>query len=101
MSLEVGPVGAIVLLATITYVTRIGGLVVMARTPISPRIEAFLEAISGSVLVALVLPTLLVGDAGARLAVLAAFTLMLRFGSAMGAMTSGVVATILYRAAFP
>jgi uncharacterized membrane protein len=47
---------AILAMAVVTYATRIGGILLMARVSLSPRIEAFLRYLSGSVLIAIIAP---------------------------------------------
>lgn len=76
MSFEVGAAVALAVMAVTTYVTRVGGLVIMSRTPITPRVERFLEALSGSVLVALVLPQAVAGDLAAKVAIALAVIVM-------------------------
>ena len=50
----------IILTGLVTYITRSGGYVVLARfRKLHPRVEAALEAVPGAVLVTLVLPAIL------------------------------------------
>lgn len=49
----------------------------MSFVPIGPRMKSFIGAMSGSVLIALLAPIALNGDAGARLALLATGVMML------------------------
>jgi len=60
---------AVAVMALATYGTRIGGLLLMARVPQTPRLESFLRYLSSSVLVALVVGLILEGDAAAWIAV--------------------------------
>ena len=59
-------------MSVVTYLTRIGGIWAMAFVPMSPRVEAMLRALSGSVLVALVLPAAINGGPVFQLAAVAA-----------------------------
>ena len=61
----------VLVMALVTLATRWGGVFVMAFVPIGDRVRQFITAMSGSVLVAIVAPMALQGDAGARLALLA------------------------------
>lgn len=99
MSLTVDAPVAVLAMALITLLTRCAGMVVMAWTPLSPRIERFLEAVSGSVLVALVAPAALSGGPAAQAAVLAAIAIMRFSRIAALAMVSGVLAAVAIRAA--
>jgi uncharacterized membrane protein len=53
---------AIVLMAALTYTTRAGGLWLMALAPVTPRVERFLNTLSGSLLAALVASSLIHSD---------------------------------------
>ncbi|EWH03140.1 AzlD family protein [Halomonas sp. BC04] len=57
-----GAISAIVIMALITYLTRAGGVFVMSRVPIGPRVERFINAMAGSVLVAVITPMAVYGD---------------------------------------
>ncbi len=45
-------------MALVTYLTRISGLLLMSRVPLSHRLKAWLEYIPGTVIVSLVAPTI-------------------------------------------
>lgn len=90
---------AILGMAGVTYLSRIGGLWTMAFVPITPRVEAALKALSGSVLVALVVPATLQGGRDFAVAVGLAVVLMALTGRSLLAMTGGVAAAALLRAA--
>ena len=63
-----------------TYATRAGGVALMSVLPTAPRLQSFLRHLSGSVLAALVAPTILKGDLAMQLGtgVAVALTLWLR-----------------------
>ena len=87
-----GPSAALIILgmALVTYLSRASGLWIMAFVPLSPRIERALKALSGSVLVALVVPAALAGDLGLQLGVAAAIAMVALGGPATAAMVLGV-----------
>ena len=87
-----GPTAALAILgmATVTYLSRVSGLWIMAFVPLSRRVERALKALSGSVLVALVVPAALAGDLGLKLGVLAAVAFVLPGGHTPAALVLGV-----------
>lgn len=61
----------ILAMALLTYLTRIGGVLLMSRIQLSGRLKAWVSALPGTILVALVAPTVLstgFAEAGAALA---------------------------------
>lgn len=89
---------ALVVMALVTFVTRAGGLFIMTWIPVSRRVERFLDALSGSVMVALVVPMTLSGDLAMQLAVAAAVAVMLATRNAVLAVAAAMVAVLLVRA---
>lgn len=61
---------AIVLMASVTYLTRIGGYVILRNRTLSPRTTAVMEAAPGCVLISVIAPDF-VSDNPADLAALA------------------------------
>lgn len=92
-----GALAAIVIMALVTYLTRAGGVFVMARVPIGPKVERFINAMAGSVLVAVITPMAVQGDWGARLALVATLVVMLATQKALAAITAGILAAALWR----
>jgi branched chain amino acid efflux pump len=90
---------AIVLMALVTYATRLGGLWLANRFELSERAGEWLDAIPGAILVSLVAPTVLTGGPAEALAAIAVVVVAFRSGSLPLAMGTGVVAVILLRAA--
>lgn len=88
---------ALAVMAVTTFATRAGGLVIMSRVPISPRVERFLEALSGSVLVAIAVPATVNGDIATKIAVAASVITMMAFKNTLLAMLLGVVVAALVR----
>ena len=84
-------------MAAVTYLTRIGGLWIMALVPLTGRVEAGLKALSGSMLVALVVPAALNGGRDFIVAVVIAVVLTAVTGRGLLAMICGVAAAALLR----
>ncbi|PZQ82894.1 MAG: branched-chain amino acid transporter [Ancylobacter novellus] len=88
---------AIFAMALVTYATRAGGLWLVGFMPMSPRLEAFLRSLSGSVLVALVVPATVRGEGAALVAVGATLVAVVVLRRALLAIAIGVLAAALYR----
>ncbi|WP_375170999.1 AzlD family protein [Marinobacter sp.] len=100
MSIEttgVGIVGIVLLMVVVTLATRWGGVYVMSIAPISARVRQFINAMSASVLVALIAPMALTGDVATRVALCATAALMLAVNKPLPAIAVGVVAAALVR----
>jgi len=89
---------AILAIGLVTFATRIGGILIMARIPLSPRIEAFLRYLSGSVLVAVVVPPVIATGPAAWLAVAVSLGAMLKTRHALLSLVLGMAAAAGYRA---
>jgi len=89
---------AILAIGLVTYATRIGGILIMARIPVSQRIEAFLRYLSGSVLVALVVPPVIHTGPAAWLGVAVSLATMLKTRHALLSLVLGMAAAAGYRA---
>jgi len=101
MSIETGGLGSLIIvliMALVTLVTRLGGLFVMSFVPINYRVQQFISAMSGSVLVAVLTPLAVNGDNGARLALLSPAVVMLLVKKPLPAIAAGIVAAALVRA---
>lgn len=81
---------AIGLLALVTLGTRLGGAYVMRFVPLSPRVERFLEAMSSSVLAAIVVSFLARGSWREGAAVALALLVMLVMRSPVLAMVAAM-----------
>jgi len=95
--LGMGPLIIIVAMALVTLVTRWGGVYVMSFVPFNNRIKAFIQGMSGSVLVAILAPVALTGDRGAQMALLTTAIVMLVFKRPLIAITFGIVVSALVR----
>ncbi len=87
----------IVALAAVTYLTRAGGLLIMSVVPVTPRTEAFLDSLSSSVMVAIVVPALLTGDTGTVIGIVAVVVATVTTKNMLIAMTAGVAVAALTR----
>jgi len=77
-------------MALVTYATRAGGLILMSRVTLSPRIAAWLRHIPGAVLVSIVAPTIYAGGIPEAAAALATLLVARRTGSLPLAMLVGI-----------
>ncbi|MCG6659707.1 AzlD domain-containing protein [Halomonas campisalis] len=92
-----GTLAALVIMALVTYLTRSGGVFIMSRLPIGPRVERFINAMAGSVLVAVITPMAVQGDWGARLALVATLVVMLATRRPLPAILAGILTAALWR----
>ncbi|AYN96987.1 AzlD domain-containing protein [Pseudomonas sp. LTJR-52] len=100
MSIETAGAGTLIIvliMAVVTLATRWGGVFVMSFVPINLRVQQFISAMSGSVLVALLAPLALEGDNAARLALLTTALTMLLTKKPLPAITAGVLVAALFR----
>ncbi|WP_434681644.1 AzlD domain-containing protein [Pseudomonas sp. R1-18] len=87
----------VLIMAIVTLATRWGGVFVMSFVPINRRVQLFIGAMSGSVLVALLAPLAVAGDSGARLALLTTAVVMLLIKKPLPAIAAGIAAAALIR----
>lgn len=85
------------LMAVVTVISRFGGVMIMSFIPIGPRVESFINAMSGSVLVAILVPIAVEGDVGARLALAATALVMLASKRPMPAIAAGILTAAGWR----
>lgn len=82
--------------AVATYLTRIGGHLVLSRFPrIHPRVEAALDAVPAAVLTALIAPEVAQGGPAELAAFAAAALVGLRFGLMPTFLAGAVVVAVL------
>lgn len=93
-----GPLIIVAVMALVTLATRWGGVFIMSFVPIGYRVQLFISAMSGSVLVALLTPLAVAGDNGARVALLSTAVVMLLVKKPLPAIAAGIVAAALVRA---
>lgn len=87
-------------MALVTYMVRVGGLWLMGFVKPSPRVEAWLKAIPGAVLVSLVAPTVLASSLPETLAALATVLVAARTKNLLLAIVIGVGAVWVFRRFF-
>lgn len=92
-----GSLAIVLIMAVVTLATRWGGVFVMSFVPISHRVQQFITAMSGSVLVAILTPLAIEGDASARLALLTTAVIMLVLKKPLPAIAGGVLVAALIR----
>lgn len=97
---DFGAMLAIVIMGAVSYLTRAGGVLIMSRVPIGPRVQRFINAMAGSVLVAVIMPMALDGDTAARLALVTTATVMLTTGKTLAAIATGMATAACWRLAF-
>lgn len=93
----IGPLLVILIMAIVTLATRWGGVYLMSFVPFSRTINVFIQAMSGSVLVAIIAPTAATGDKGAQMALLTTAILMLLLKRPLLAISGGIIASALIR----
>ncbi|MBA1292467.1 AzlD domain-containing protein [Pseudomonas lurida] len=100
MSIEISGFGTlyiILIMAIVTLATRWGGVFVMSFVPINYRVQQFISAMSGSVLVAVLTPMAITGDNGARLALLTTAIVMLTLRKSLPAIAAGILMAAVFR----
>ena len=100
MNIETAGTGSLIIIlvmAVVTLVTRWAGVYIMSLVPIGDRVKLFIQAMSGSVLVAILTPMAVTGDNGARMALLTTTIIMLLLKKPLPAISCGIVAAALIR----
>ncbi len=85
------------LMAAVSLLARFGGVLLMSVVPINPRVESFINAMSGSVLIAILVPVAVEGDVAARMALLATAGVMLALRRPMPAIAAGILVAAGWR----
>jgi uncharacterized membrane protein len=88
---------AIVAMAIATVLMRVGGFWLMAYVPLTPRVRRMLEALPGSIVVAIVLPVIVKNGPVAVAAVVAAAIVMILRRNQVLAVAAGVTVAALVR----
>jgi branched chain amino acid efflux pump len=94
-----GVLAAIAAMAVATYAMRAGGFLLMAQVPLTPRLRRMLDALPGSVVVAVVLPIVVREGPVAALAIGAAVVVMLARRNDLLAVVTGMAVAAAARAA--
>ena len=87
----------IAIMTAVTLVTRFGGVFIMSFVKISPRIESFINTMASSVLIAIIVPMAVSGDAGALAALLVTAITMLALRKPLPAIAAGIAAAGIVR----
>jgi uncharacterized membrane protein len=88
---------AILVMAIATMLMRIGGFWLMAHVPLTARVRRMLEALPGSIVVAIVLPIVAKSGPVAVLAIVAAAAVMFLRRNAFLAVAAGMMVAALAR----
>jgi len=87
----------IALMALVMLFTRFGGVFITGLLPLRPRVMSFIDAMSGSVLVAVLVPIAVEADMAGRLGMLATAGVMLLTARPMAGVSLGILVTALLR----
>lgn len=97
------PIGASLLallaMGVTTFLMRAGGYWLMAHVPLTPRVHRMLEALPGSLVVAIVLPIAVKGGTVAFLAIAAAAAMMILRHNGFLALVAGLIVAVIARSA--
>lgn len=88
-------------MALVTYATRAGGLWLMDRVRVGPRVETWLRHIPGAILVAIVAPMIVESGPAELVAVGVTIAVGATTKSVLLTMVAGVAAVIVARALLP
>ncbi|MFJ3463599.1 AzlD family protein [Achromobacter spanius] len=94
---ETGILIVVLVMAIVTLATRWGGVYVMSFVPINYRVKRFIQAMSGSVLVAVLTPIAVTGDGAERVALMTTAAIMLILKKPLPAIAAGVMAAAMVR----
>jgi uncharacterized membrane protein len=90
MGVDTSALLTIVGMALVTYLTRMGGLWLMGRVALTPRLEAGLRAVPGAVIISILAPSALAAGPAELCAGLATVLVMLRTRNLLLALVAGV-----------
>lgn len=85
------------LMALVMLFTRFGGVFITGFLPLRPRVMSFIDAMSSSVLVAVLVPIAVEADPAGRAGMLATGGVMLLTARPMIAVSAGILVTALIR----
>lgn len=88
---------ALIVAALTGFLTRILGVIIMQYVPLTKRVRRFLEAISSSVLIALIAPLIVYGDIGVKVAATVALITILISKNTFLALVCGLGAAFIVR----
>lgn len=90
-------VAVILAMSFVTYLTKAGGLWLLGRVTVSPRLEAGLELLPGAVIISILGPTLVNGGPAEWGAALVVLGVMWRTENVLAALLAGVGAVLVFR----
>jgi len=90
---------ALLAMGVSTFLMRAGGYWLMGHVPLTPRVHRMLEALPGSLVVAIVLPIAVKSGAVAFLAIAAAAAMMILRRNGFVAVIAGLLVAVLARSA--
>lgn len=85
------------LMTLVVMFTRLGGVFITGLLPLRPRVMSFIDAMSGSVLVAVLVPIAVEAGMAGRLGMLATAGVMLLTARPMAGVSLGILVTALIR----
>ncbi|MGM0702441.1 MAG: AzlD family protein [Pseudomonadota bacterium] len=88
---------AIGLMVAIAYGSRVVGLLIMSYVPLGIRVRRFIDAMSSSVLIAVITPMVVHGDGGTKLAALAAGGVAIAWRNPLLAIALGMASAAVWR----
>jgi uncharacterized membrane protein len=94
-----GPIAAILVMAATAHLLRVGGFWLMGRVPLTPRVRRMLDALPGSVVAAAIVPIVVEAGVSAALAIAVVVVLMIAQRNEFLAISGGIAAVVLTRAA--
>ena len=94
---DVSGTTAVMLMALVTLATRLGGVWIMSKVAMTPRVEAFLKAMAASVFISIVVPSTLSASPRIWLAVAAAMAAMAVMRNLLAAMLIGTACAAVGR----
>lgn len=89
----------ITLMALVLLFSRFGGVFITGLLPLRPRVMSFIDAMSSSVLVAVLVPIAVEADMAGRAGMLSTGVVMLLTARPMVAVSAGILVTALTRLA--
>ncbi len=98
MQIDATVLAVIAGMALVTYLTRVGGFVLLRRVRLSPRLEAWLRHLPGALLVSIVAPAVLTTGLAEGLGAAATALVMVRTENLLLALSIGTAVVVVLRA---
>lgn len=98
LSLDPLVVGVILMMAAVTFLTKVGGLWVLSHFEVSERLEAGISVLPGAIVIAILGPELAEGGPAEWAAAGLTLLVMWRTGNILLALIAGVVGVVAFRA---